>query len=73
MPLCCMIKKLLTTMSPASSGILRASYLVAIDIPEGPVNAEQGKMIPLTGDEFPPDRLHFIPPGRGIVEDAVHG
>lgn len=29
-------------------------------------------MIPLTGDEFLPDGLHFLPPGRGVVEDTVH-
>lgn len=29
-------------------------------------------MIALTGDEFLPDRLHFFPPGWGVVKDAVH-
>lgn len=72
MSFCCMPKKLLTTVSPDSTGVLRASYLVATDIFEGPVHTEQGKMIPLTGDEFLPDGLHFIPPGGGIVEDTVH-
>ena len=29
-------------------------------------------MVPLTGDEFLPDTLHFISPGRRVVKDTVH-
>lgn len=55
-----------------SSGSLRPSHLVPADALVGPVDVEQGEVIPLTGDEFLPDSLHLIPLGRGVVEDTVH-
>jgi len=65
----CCKPELLTTTNP---GILRASHLVATDVFEGSVHIEQGEVIPLTGDKFLPDRLHFVPPGWGVVKDTVH-
>lgn len=48
------------------------THLVPTDFLEGPVDAEEGHMVSLAGDEFLAHGEHLVSAGRGVAEHGVH-